>query len=125
IQNPIIGSRSFGDDRETVLRNSFLYMKGLQDGRVLATGKHFPGHGNTDADSHLTLPTVTSNAAQLDSVELYPFRALIDSGIGSMMVAHLSVPSLDTIANHPSTLSKKIVEGMLKQEMKFNGLIFT
>lgn len=125
IQNPIIGSRSFGDDRETVLRNSLLYMNGLQDGRVLATGKHFPGHGNTDADSHLTLPTVTSNAAQLDSVELYPFRALIDSGIGSMMVAHLSVPSLDTIANHPSTLSKKIVDGMLKDEMKFKGLIFT
>jgi len=125
IQNPIIGSRAFGDERETVLKNALQYMNGLQDGQVLATGKHFPGHGNTDADSHLTLPTVRSDSAELDSTELYPFRTLIDSGIGSMMVAHLSVPSLDTIPDHPSTLSKKIVTGLLKEKMKFNGIIFT
>ena len=123
--NPIIGSRAFGDDRETVLRNSLLYMKGMQDGKVLANGKHFPGHGNTDADSHLALPVLHSDSAGLDSTELYPFRALIDSGIGSVMVAHLSVPALDTIPDHPSTLSKKIVTGLLKEEMGFKGIIFT
>jgi beta-N-acetylhexosaminidase len=125
MQNPIIGSRAFADDRETVLKNSLLYMRGLQDGHVLSTGKHFPGHGNTDADSHLTLPTVMSDSAELDSMELYPFRALVDSGIGSVMVAHLSVPALDTIPDHPSTLSKKIVTGLLKDKMKFSGIIFT
>jgi beta-N-acetylhexosaminidase len=125
IQNPIIGSRAFGDDRETVLRNSLHYMNGLQDGRVLATAKHFPGHGNTDADSHLTLPTIRSDSAELDSTELYPFRALADSGIGSMMVAHLSVPALDTVRDNPSTLSKKIVTALLKENMNFTGLIFT
>lgn len=125
IQNPIIGSRAFADDRETVTRNAMQYMKALQDGHVLASGKHFPGHGNTDADSHLTLPVVRSDSSQLDSVELYPFRALVDSGIGSMMVAHLSVPSLDTIPDHPSTLSKKIVTGLLKEKMNFKGIVFT
>ncbi|MCX6276417.1 MAG: serine hydrolase [Bacteroidetes bacterium] len=125
ILNPIIGSRAFGDDRESVTRKSLLYMNGLQDGHVLATAKHFPGHGNTDADSHLTLPTVRSDSAQLDSTELYPFRALIDSGVGSMMVAHLSVPALDTILYNPSTLSKKIVTGLLRDKMNFKGIIFT
>src|SRR6185436_2904929 len=125
ILNPIIGSRAFGDDRETVLRNSYLYMKGMQDGKVLANAKHFPGHGNTDADSHLALPVIHSDAAGLDTTELYPFKALIDSGIGSVMVAHLSVPALDTIPDHPSTLSKKIVTGLLKDEMGFKGIIFT
>ena len=125
IQNPIIGSRSFGDDRKAVLKNALLYMNGLQDGGVLATAKHFPGHGNTDADSHLTLPVVKSSAAELDSMELFPFRALSDSGVGSVMVAHLSVPALDTIPDHPSTLSKKIVTGLLKEKLNFKGIIFT
>jgi beta-N-acetylhexosaminidase len=125
ILNPIIGSRAFSDDRETVLRNSYLYMKGLQDGKVLANAKHFPGHGNTDADSHLALPVIHSDSASLDTTELYPFRALIDSGVGSVMVAHLSVPALDTIPDHPSTLSKKIVTGLLKDKMDFKGIIFT
>ncbi|MEO8087046.1 MAG: glycoside hydrolase family 3 N-terminal domain-containing protein, partial [Bacteroidota bacterium] len=125
MQNPIIGSRAFSDDRETVLRNSLLYMNGLQDGQVLATAKHFPGHGNTDADSHFTLPLVKSDSAELYSNELYPFKALADSGIGSIMVAHLSVPALDTIRDHPSTLSKKIVTGLLKDQMNFKGIVFT
>ncbi len=125
IQNPIIGSRAFGDDRETVTHNALLYMNALQNNHIVATGKHFPGHGNTDADSHLTLPTVKSDSAEIYSNELIPFQTLIDSGIGSIMVAHLSVPSLDTISNHPSTLSKKIVTGLLKGEMKFKGIIFT
>lgn len=123
--NPIIGSRAFGDDRELVLRNAYQYMKGMQDGKVLANAKHFPGHGNTDTDSHLALPTVHSTTAELDSTELYPFRALIDSGVGSVMVAHLSVPALDSIPDHPSTLSKQIVTGLLKEQMGFKGIIFT
>ncbi len=123
--NPVIGSRSFGDDRETVSNNSIEYMKALQDNLVLPTGKHFPGHGNTDSDSHLTLPIVHQDRSSLDSIELYPFRKLIDAGIGGMMVAHLNVPSLDSTPDLPSTLSVKIVTGLLKGEMNFNGLVFT
>ncbi|HRH66526.1 MAG TPA: glycoside hydrolase family 3 N-terminal domain-containing protein [Bacteroidia bacterium] len=123
--NPIIGSRSFGDDREEVSRRALLYMKGMQDNRVLANGKHFPGHGNAESDSHLTLPLITQTRQELDSVELYPFRKLIHEGLGSMMVAHLSVPALDTTPNLPSTLSKPIVSDLLKSEMGFKGLVFT
>jgi beta-N-acetylhexosaminidase len=125
ILNPIIGSRSFGDDRETVTRHALTYMRALQDNHILACGKHFPGHGNTDADSHLALPLVRSDSAELDSVELFPFRELIRQGLGSMMVAHLYVPALDTIYDHPSTLSKQIVTGLLKEKLNFNGIIFT
>jgi beta-N-acetylhexosaminidase len=123
--NPIIGSRSFGDDRNTVARRSLLYMKGLQDNHVLANGKHFPGHGNADTDSHLTLPIIFQSETQMDSMELYPFQQLINGGIGSMMVAHLFVPSLDSTPELPSTLSKPIVTKLLKEKMGFNGLIFT
>ena len=123
--NPVIGSRSFGDDREEVTTRSLLYMKGLQDNNILATGKHFPGHGNSDSDSHFTLPTINQSAANLDSVELYPFKKLIEEGLGSMMVAHLNVPALESIPNTPSTLSQKIVTGLLKEKLGFKGLIFT
>ena len=123
--NPIIGSRSFGDDRESVAEKSVLYMQGLQDNNVLATGKHFPGHGNADSDSHLTLPVILQGKSELDSVELYPFRRLISSGVGGMMVAHLNVPSLDSTPGLPSTLSSPIVSGLLKEKLGFNGLIFT
>jgi beta-N-acetylhexosaminidase len=125
ILNPIIGSRSFGDDRETVTHNAMIYMKALQDNLVLGCAKHFPGHGNTDADSHLTLPVVRNDSAALDSVELYPFKKLIQQGLGSMMVAHLYLPALDTIYDHPSTLSKAIVTGLLKQKLGFSGITFT
>ncbi len=123
--NPIIGSRSFGDDREDVSVKSLLYMNGLQDNHILATGKHFPGHGNADSDSHLTLPLINQPIAELDSVELFPFKKLINEGLGSMMVAHLNVPALDSIPNNPSTLSKEIVTGLLKNKLGFQGLIFT
>jgi len=125
ILNPVIGSRSFGDDREMVTKNSLLYMNSLQKNHILATGKHFPGHGNTDSDSHLTLPTVRTDSAAMDTVELYPFKKLIQAGVGGMMVAHLNVPALDTVPNEPSTLSKKIVTGILKNKLGFNGLVFT
>ena len=123
--NPVIGSRSFGDVRESVATKSIAYMNGLQDQHILATGKHFPGHGSTDSDSHFSLPLITRNISQIDSLELYPFRELISSGVGGMMVAHLNVPSLDSLSGLPTTLSSYVVTDLLKQKMGFNGLIFT
>jgi beta-N-acetylhexosaminidase len=123
--NPIIGSRSFSDDRDIVSENSIQYMNALQKQHVLPTGKHFPGHGNVDSDSHLTLPTVFQDRSSLDSIELYPFRKMVNAGLGGIMVAHLNVPALDSTPDLPSTLSVKIVTGLLRKEMGFNGLIFT
>lgn len=124
-ENPVISMRSFGEDKMLVAKKSYLYMKGLQDERVLACAKHFPGHGDTDKDSHKTLPTISHTAERIDSLELYPFKYLMERGLGSVMVAHLFIPALDTSKNLPSTLSKNIVTGLLKEKMKFGGLIFT
>ena len=123
--NPVINSRSFGEVKEYVATYSSLYMKGLQDHHVMACGKHFPGHGNADSDSHLTLPVINQTALEMDTVELFPFRYLIKNGIASMMVAHLSVPAYDTVPNLPSTLSKNVVDSLLKKQLGFQGLIFT
>lgn len=123
--NPVIGNRSFGEDKYNVSSKALMYMKGMQDNHVLACGKHFPGHGDTDSDSHKTLPTIKSSRARLDSLELYPFKQLIAQGLGSMMVAHLSIPALDTTPNQASTLTKRIVTGLLKDTLGFKGLIFT
>lgn len=123
--NPVISMRSFGEDKTAVARKSYLYMKGLQDERVLACAKHFPGHGDTDKDSHKTLPVISHSAERIDSLELYPFRYLMERGLGSVMVAHLFIPALDSSRNLPSTLSKPIVTGLLKEKMKFQGLVFT
>jgi beta-glucosidase-like glycosyl hydrolase/CubicO group peptidase (beta-lactamase class C family) len=123
--NPVISNRSFGEDKYNVTRKALMYMKGLQDNGVLANAKHFPGHGDTDSDSHKTLPTVNSSLARLDSVELYPFKELISQGLGSMMVAHLFIPAIDTTPNQASTLTKSIVTGLLKEKLNFKGLIFT
>lgn len=123
--NPVIGMRSFGENREAVARKALMYMKGLQDGGVLANAKHFPGHGDTDSDSHKTLPVISQSRARLDSLELYPFSELMRNGLGSVMVAHLFVPALDTTKNTATTLSKKVVTGLLKDSLKFQGLVFT
>ncbi len=123
--NPVIGTRSFGENKYNVTAKALMYMKGMQDNGVLANAKHFPGHGDTDSDSHKTLPTIKSSRARLDTLELYPFKELIAKGLGSMMVAHLSIPSLDTTANQPSTLTKRIVTGLLKDTLGFKGLVFT
>ncbi len=123
--NPVIGTRSFGENKYNVTKKALMYMKGMQNNGVLANAKHFPGHGDTDSDSHKTLPTIKSSRARLDTLELYPFRELISQGLGSMMVAHLSIPALDTTPNQPSTLTKKIVAGLLKDTMSFKGLVFT
>ena len=123
--NPVINYRSFGENREKVTAKSIMYMKGMQDNGILATGKHFPGHGDTNVDSHLDLPLITHSRARLDSIELYPFRKLIAEGIGSIMVAHLNLPSLDTTTGLPSTLSHVIISDLLKNELGFRGLVVT
>jgi len=123
--NPVIGFRSFGENKEWVTRKSLAYMKGMQDHGVLANAKHFPGHGDTDTDSHLALPVIRHSRQRLEQIELYPFRELFKQGLASVMVAHLSIPALDSTPNLASTLSPKIVNGILKKEMGFKGLVFT
>lgn len=123
--NPVIGTRSFGENKLAVAQKGTAVMKGLQDGRILACAKHFPGHGDTDSDSHYTLPIIKHNYQRLDTLELYPFKEMIKEGIGSMMVAHLYIPELDDTKNQASTLSPKIVNGLLKDSLGFEGLIFT
>lgn len=123
--NPVINYRSFGEDRENVARKGVAYMKGLQDAGTLANAKHFPGHGDTDVDSHKGLPVISHSRARLDSIELYPFKKMIPEGLGSMMVAHLHIPALDSAENVATTLSPNVVDTLLKQELGFEGLVFT
>jgi beta-glucosidase-like glycosyl hydrolase/CubicO group peptidase (beta-lactamase class C family) len=123
--NPVIGFRSFGEDPEMVVRKSSVFMKGLQSGGILTTAKHFPGHGDTDSDSHLTLPVIHQTQERLDSVELYPFREAILNGVDGIMIAHLFVPAFDSTRNTPATLSKKIVTDLLKEKMGFRGFVIT
>jgi beta-glucosidase-like glycosyl hydrolase/CubicO group peptidase (beta-lactamase class C family) len=123
--NPVINSRSFGEMRDNVTRKGILYMRGIQDEGIIAVAKHFPGHGDTDVDSHLDLPIIRYSAERLDSIELYPFRTLIESGVSGIMMAHMNVLSLDSTPNLPSSLSKLLVDSLLKQKMKFKGLVFT
>ena len=123
--NPIINYRSFGEDKIKVARKSWLYAKGMQDARVLATAKHFPGHGDTQTDSHIGLPVIRQTRSQLDSLELYPFSYLINKGIGAVMTGHLNVPALDKTAKMPATLSSKIVNDKLKKDLGFKGLVIT
>ncbi len=123
--NPVINYRSFGENKYKVTRKSIMYMKGMQDEFVLANAKHFPGHGDTDFDSHKSLPIINHSIERLDSLELYPFKALINEGVASIMVAHLNIPSLDSTKNLASTLSKPIVTDLLKNKLGFKGLIFT
>ncbi len=124
-RNPIINSRSFGENKVQVSKLGVAYMQGMQDHGVMACAKHFPGHGDTDSDSHKSLPIVNHDLKRLREIELYPFEKLIAKGLGSMMIAHLYIPALDTTSNLASTLSPKVVSGLLKQRMKFRGLVFT
>ena len=123
--NPIIGNRSFGEDRDNVTEKALAFMRGIQSVGILANAKHFPGHGDTEKDSHKTLPTISFSKNRLDSIELYPYKRLIEAGLSSIMIAHLNVPSLEIRANFPSSLSKGIVTNLLQKEMEFNGLVFT
>lgn len=121
-KNPVINTRSFGSDRDMVARKVCAYSRGLEDGGVMAVSKHFPGHGDTNVDSHKSLPVLDFNRERLDSLELYPFRKSIEAGIGGVMVGHLLVPALDDKA---SSISRKVITDLLKDEMKFSGLVFT
>ncbi len=124
-KNPIIGNRSFGENPNNVADKSIAFMKGMQSQNVLASAKHFPGHGDTATDSHKTLPLVDFEIERLDSVELYPYRKNIEAGITGIMVAHLSVPKLESNETLPSSLSHNIVTKLLKEKMGFEGLIIT
>ena len=123
--NPVINDRSFGQDKNRVINHGIAYMKGMQDNGVMATAKHFPGHGDVSVDSHLELPIINKSREALDSMELAPFRALIKAGIGSVMVAHLSVPAIDSTPKFATSLSPKAVNDLLKKELGFKGLSVT
>lgn len=123
--NPVINNRSFGENKENVAAKSYQYARGMEDAGILACAKHFPGHGDTDVDSHYGLPILNFDKNRLDSLELYPFQQLSDKGISSMMIAHLSVPVFDDRPNRPTTLSRSVVTGLLRDSMGFDGLIIT
>jgi beta-N-acetylhexosaminidase len=122
-QNPVIGDRAFGRDPRSVMRAAVAFMQGLQDRNVLACGKHFPGHGDTDTDSHFALPTIEHDRARLQKIELPPFRAAAGAGIASMMTAHIVVKALDPAV--PATLSRAICASLLRAEMGFDGVLFS
>src|SRR5690606_11549602 len=124
-RNPVINYRSFGENRENVTQKGISYMKGMMDEGVIVSLKHFPGHGDTDVDSHHDLPKLDFSKSRLDSLEIYPFKKLIEEGASGVMVAHLNIPSLDNTPNLPSSLSKNVVTDILKKELNFNGLVFT
>ncbi|WP_245189626.1 glycoside hydrolase family 3 N-terminal domain-containing protein [Lunatimonas salinarum] len=123
--NPVIGFRSFGEDKERVARKALAYMRGMQDEQVLASAKHFPGHGDTNVDSHYGLPVIHFSKQRLQELELYPFSQLMQAGLGSVMVAHMHIPVLDSTPNLASTLSPTVVTDLLKKEMNYEGLVFT
>ena len=123
--NPVIGTRSFGEDRRNVSDKVVAFMKGMQDQRLLVAAKHFPGHGDTGTDSHRTLPVIPYGMDRLDSLELYPFQEAIDRGLTGIMVAHLQVPAIDPRENRPTTLSQPAITSLLKERMDFKGLVIT
>ncbi len=124
-QNPVINYRSFGEDKMNVAAKAYSYMKGMQDMGLLTTAKHFPGHGDTDVDSHYGLPVIKHSRERLNDIELYPFKELINKGINGVMVAHINIPALDNTPNLPTTLSKPVITDLLRNELGFKGLVFT
>lgn len=124
-RNPVINSRSFGENRDKVCRKAALYMHGMQDGGIATSLKHFPGHGDTESDSHLALPTIRKSRIELDEMELYPYRQLIKEKPDMVMVGHLNIPALDSTTKSVSSLSYTIVTQLLKKELGYNGLIIT
>jgi len=123
--NPVINYRSFGEDKYNVTTKGYMYMRGMQDLGVAACAKHFPGHGDTDVDSHHDLPIITHDLARLEDIELFPFETLVKQGVESVMVAHLNVLALDDRKNMPTSLSEKVINDLLRKKMGFNGLVFT
>ncbi len=123
--NPVIGIRSFGEDKYKVALFGSRIMQGMQDNGVMACAKHFPGHGDVDVDSHLDLPVINKSMGQLDSLELYPFREVFNKGIGSVMVAHLSIPAIDSTKNRPTSLSYNNITTLMRNKLGYDGLTFT
>jgi len=121
--NPVINYRSFGDNKYNVAEKGIAYLRGMQDAGLLTTAKHFPGHGDTNVDSHLDLPLLPFSRKRLDSLEEYPFRQAIKAGISGIMIAHMDIPALDSTKHLPSTLSRPIVTGVLKDSLGFKGLV--
>lgn len=124
-ENPIIGNRSFGEDKLNVTLKATAFIEGMQSENVLANAKHFPGHGDTSSDSHKTLPQLLFDMDRLNDIELYPYEQIFKTGLASVMVAHLSVPALEPDAAVPTSISKKVITELLQQKMGFKGLIFT
>jgi beta-glucosidase-like glycosyl hydrolase len=124
-RNPVINYRSFGENKYNVAQKGIAYMKGMQESGLFTTAKHFPGHGDTDVDSHYDLPTLPFTAGRLDSLEMYPFKQAFKENLSGIMVAHMNIPNLDSTKNLPSTLSKPIVTNILKEQLGFKGLIFS
>lgn len=124
-KNPVINYRSFGENKYNVAEKAGAYLKGMQDGGLLVSIKHFPGHGDTDVDSHYDLPQLKFTKERLDSLEIYPFKQLINEGAAGVMIAHMNIPALDATPNMPSTLSKPIVTGILKEQLGFKGIIIS
>ncbi|MCR9064175.1 MAG: serine hydrolase [Cytophagales bacterium] len=123
--NPVINYRSFGESKDNVAEKAMAYARGLKRAGVLAVAKHFPGHGDTDTDSHVALPVISHSKERLSNQELVPFKKLIADGIGGIMTGHLYVPAYDSKNNTPATVSKNLVTGLLKEQMGFTGLTFT
>lgn len=124
-RNPVINFRSFGENKYNVADKAIAYMKGMQDAGIFTTAKHFPGHGDTDVDSHYDLPQLNFTAGRLDSLEMYPFKQAFKAGLSGAMIAHMNIPALDNTPNLPSTLSKPIVTDILKNQLNFEGLAFS
>ncbi len=124
-ENPIINARSFGEDKNRVAKLGIAYMQGLQFLGIIACAKHFPGHGDVQVDSHKDLPLISKSRMELDTLELFPFKKMIAAGVKSIMVAHLAVPALEPARHVPTTLSRKVVTGLLRQQLGFQGLVFT
>jgi len=123
--NPVINDRSFGEDKFKVASYAVQYMKGMQESGVMACAKHFPGHGDVAVDSHYDLPVINKSRAQMESLELYPFRQIFKAGVGSVMIAHLYIPSIDSTANRATSLSKRNVTDLLRKDLGYQGLSFT
>ena len=123
--NPVIGYRSFGEDKYKVAKFGVAYMRGMQDVGIMACAKHFPGHGDVSVDSHLDLPVINKSRYQLDTLELYPFKQMFKAGVGSVMIAHLSIPAIDSTPNKPTSISKANVTDLLRKDLYYEGLTFT
>ena len=123
-RNPVINTRSFGQDAQIVANYGVAYMRGMKDAGVMGSAKHFPGHGDTEVDSHNALPLLTFSRSRIDSLELYPFKVLIEAGVDMVMAGHLQIPSLDS-SGRPSSISKPIISDLLRRDLEYNGIIIT